>query len=659
MDCRNLTKDEIRELDMGGCSAEDWRRVLVAEGFEARRVRSTRFSGDARIGRLRGKVSLPGGLELPAGISEATLHNCTVGDDVLIRNVRRHIANYDIGDGAAICDVSLLATEGESAFGNGTKVEALNEGGGREVTIFDRLSSQIAYILALYRYRPETIEKLEAMIADYVKGRRSARGSVGKGARIMGCGALTNVRIGPAAEISGAVKLANGTVNSSEAHPAVVGDGVIAENFIFSSGSRVDGGAMLTGCFVGQGTRIGRQYSAENSLFFANCEGFHGEACAIFAGPYTVTHHKSSLLIAGLFSFYNAGSGTNQSNHMYKLGPVHQGILERGSKTGSFAYLLWSSHLGAFSAVIGKHYSKFDASDFPFSYVMEGKDGSVLIPAMNLATVGTQRDGAKWPDRDRRKDPDRLDLLHFDVLNPYTVGRMMRGRRILEDLSAKTPADRDAVERQGLTIARSRFKKGIDLYNLGIRLYLNGKIAARAEALLEETKPKGLLKALLKSATDGTGDWVDLCGLLTPAAKSGEALDRVARGAIADVPSLEKELRALHEGYAGFEWDWVVAAWLEEIGKKAEDVTLDDVRGAVAAWREGVLQYNDLVLKDAKKEFEGDVRIGFGIDGGPDAVAADFASVRGTFDGNKFVKQVKQASEDAAARAERILGALS
>ena len=45
-----------------------------------------------------------------------------------------------------------------------------------------------------------------------------------------------------------------------------------------------------------------------------------------------MTHHKSTLLIAGMFSFMNAGSGSNQSNHMYKLGPIHQGAMERGAK---------------------------------------------------------------------------------------------------------------------------------------------------------------------------------------------------------------------------------------------------------------------------------------------------------------------------------------
>ena len=158
--------------------------------------------------------------------------------------------------------------------------------------------------------------------------------SAGAGARIENVVSVVNVAFGPAAKVSGATDLRNGTIASSKEDPAAVGAGVLAKNFIILSGSQVADGAVLANTFVGQGVRIGKQYSAENSTFFANCEGFHGEACSIFAGPYTVSHHKSTLMIAGMFSFYNAGSGTNQSNHMYKLGPIHQGILLRGAKTG-------------------------------------------------------------------------------------------------------------------------------------------------------------------------------------------------------------------------------------------------------------------------------------------------------------------------------------
>ncbi len=260
------------------------------------------------------------------------------------------------------------------------------------------------------------------------------QGIIQKGARVINCGDLKNIRIGPDARLEGCIHLEEGTIASSRHDPVFIGAGVIARKFIVQSGSKVDSGGLLANCFIGQGVQIGKQFSAENSAFFANCEGFHGETCSVFAGPYSVTHHKSTLLIAGMFSFYNAGSGTNQSNHMYKLGPVHQGILERGAKTGSFSYLLWPSRVGAFTAIVGKHYANFDTSEFPFSYITEEHGKSVLTPAMNLFTVGTRRDSIKWHNRDRRKDPIKYDLIHFDLYSPYIVDKVIRGIKALTEL---------------------------------------------------------------------------------------------------------------------------------------------------------------------------------------------------------------------------------
>ena len=166
---------------------------------------------------------------------------------------------------------------------------------------------------------------------------------------------------------------------------------------------------------------------------------------AVFAGPYTVTHHRSTLLIGACVSFFNAGSGTNQSNHLYKLGPVHQGILERGAKTGSDAYLLWPARVGPFSTVVGQHTASFDSGDLPFSHI--GQDGgrTVISPGVNLINVGSRRDAEKWPARDRRRDPEKLDLISHGRLTPFTVGRIRRGLDLLLRLSAETPAERDLV----------------------------------------------------------------------------------------------------------------------------------------------------------------------------------------------------------------------
>ena len=94
-----------------------------------------------------------------------------------------------------------------------------------------------------------------------------------------------------------------------------------------------------------------------------------------------------------MFSFMNAGSGSNQSNHMYKLGPIHQGTLERGAKTSSDSYILWPARIGAFSLVMGRHVNHPDTSDLPFSYLIEEQNTTYLIPGVNLRSVGTIRNG--------------------------------------------------------------------------------------------------------------------------------------------------------------------------------------------------------------------------------------------------------------------------
>ena len=87
---RNLTQNEISILESRGCTAADWTRVEVPEGdFDCSRLTNVEFSGDVRLGRLNGTFPRPGGLVRHSAISDATLHNVTIGDDVFIR----HVAN--------------------------------------------------------------------------------------------------------------------------------------------------------------------------------------------------------------------------------------------------------------------------------------------------------------------------------------------------------------------------------------------------------------------------------------------------------------------------------------------------------------------------------------------------------------------------------------
>jgi NDP-sugar pyrophosphorylase family protein len=648
---RIISTAEIARLSEKGCTCDDWSRVQVAQGFRADRVQTTHFSGEIRLGVFEKEIPFFGGVARPAGIRQATIHNCTIGDNVYISTVRNYIANYVIEDDVVIDNIDLLAVEGESSFGNGIPVAVVNEAGGREIPIYDRLSAHTAYVLAFYRHRSQVIAKLAAMIADHTSSVRSTMGRVARGARIMNSRVLKNVRIGPAVVVEGANRLENGSINSCMEDPVYIGPGVYADDFIVASGSRITDGAIICHCFIGQGCVLAKQYSAENSVFFANCGGFHGEACAIFAGPYTVTHHKSTLLIAGLFSFLNAGSGTNQSNHMYKLGPVHQGVVERGSKTGSDSYMLWPAKVGAFTVVMGRHYRNSDTSDLPFSYLIEHEDESVLAPGVNLRSVGTVRDARKWPQRDRRKDPRKLDHINFKLLSPYTVQKMINGRDLLHRLKAAAGATSDYFIYQSVKIPKHALERGIGLYELGIDKYIGNCLLKR----LENKRLAGVeeLRAALRPTTGvGLGKWVDLAGMLAPEEVVLKLLDDVETGSVRSLEELDARFASMHENYAEYEWTWAARVIERRLGKTVGEIAPADIVELTNRWEKAVVELDQLLYDDAKKEFSQTVQTGFGIDGDDAARQGDFATVRGTFEADGFVGEIRKhiASKTALAR---------
>ena len=171
---RLLTPTEIEQLKAQSCYADSWNNIEVAQDFKTDYVHHVRFSGKVYLGIFEKEFTLPGGMKKHAGIYHATLHNVTVGDNCCIENIKNYIANYTLGESCFIEDVDILLVDGVSRFGNGVEVAVLNETGGREVIIHDRLSAHQAYIMALYRHRPKLISKLKEVIERYAKSQESS-----------------------------------------------------------------------------------------------------------------------------------------------------------------------------------------------------------------------------------------------------------------------------------------------------------------------------------------------------------------------------------------------------------------------------------------------------------------------------------------------------
>lgn len=626
MNYRNLTNEELNHLKNNGCTAEDWNKIKVAERFNSKLVRNVNFDGEVFI-----------------------------GENVLIHDVKL-LSNYRIENNVVLKNISSITVAEETTFGNGTEISVLNEGGGRELLIYDKLSSQIAYMMVTCRHDSDFIKSLSGMIKNYSASKKSKIGKIGESSSVKNCGIIKNVWIENSANIDGITNLTEGTILASKDDPVNVGNGVIAKHFIIQSGSSITDGALLDNCFVGQGVKIGKQYSAENCAFFSNCEGFHGEAVSVFAGPYTVTHHKSTLLIAAMFSFYNAGSGSNQSNHMYKLGPVHQGILERGSKTGSFSYMLWPSRVGAFSVVIGKHYTNFDASEFPFSYINEEDGKSVLTPAMNLFTVGTRRDSQKWPSRDKRKDHVKFDILHFDLFSPYIVRKILDGTHRMRELLEKASREQEYVSYNGLHIKRLLLKTCTKYYEIAVKIYIGQEVLKR----ISDENDLHKIKSLLKYDTELYSEkWVDAAGMFLSKKDYDALIESITKKKIVSIEKLNNELHKLDSKYVESSWAWCAKLIEDRFNCRNDEITKELLIQIITDWRDNSIKLNNMILKDAEKEFDQVSKIGFGLDGNEQERNDDFKNVRGKFEENKFVLELQNESEQIKQKADNFFSHLN
>ncbi len=635
---RFLTPKEIMRLENQGCYCEEWKRVTVVPKFNARFCKDIEFSGDVKLGLFGKTVMSVAGMPKRSGIYSAHIHNSTIHDGVYIRNISNGIANYTIYEDVFIENVELLAIEESTSFGNGELIPVMNEQGGRTIPMFLGLTAQLAYMLAFYRHKPKLMNRLQEMICKRVKELTSTRGTVGKNTKIINCETITNVHIGENAHLHGVKRLNNATLNSSSDAPIEIGNNVIADSVIINGNSRVLDGALVDTCFLAEGCELSKHFSAENSLFFSNFLGHHGEAFAIFAGPHTATHHKSTLLISAYLSFLNAGSGSNQSNHMYKLGPLHQGVIDRGSKTGSNSYVLWPAHIGAFTLILGRHMNHPDISELPYSYLVEESGESFLIPGVNIKSVGTIRDADKWPVRDKRSTHSK-DIINYDLLNPYTVGKIKKGQEVLNKLLEKTHHNERKCYYNGVSLPVDSVEKGIGYYQLGLVKYVGNQLAKR----LYESECSSIeeVRKTLKINSDiGTGSWVDMAGLVVPSSNIETVICDIELGKIANLCEITQKFSVYHDQYNESSWVWCASQLEKFVDKPIEQFTIEDIRYLLGAWIDATEELNTHFANDAKKEFSPRNKISFGLDGDQSVVDADFSTVRGTSYSNDFITKI-------------------
>jgi len=496
---RRLYRDEIQQLESLGNSSTDWSRLWVAEGFDWRKVRHSRFHGDVLLGRFSRLVPLAPGLELPSGIEHSTLVQCAIGNDVLIRDVQL-LANYIVAEGAVVLGCGAVTCEGQTAFGNGTAVPVGIESGGREVAIYAEIDVDIAEAVASTGALSEPRKKYFEAVADYASQVLSQRGVIERGAVIRNTPTIRNAYVGRHARIEGATLVADSTLLSNGEEPVRIESGACVTGSLLQWGSRATTMAIVDRSVLTEHSHVEGHGKVTASILGPNTGVAGGEATSCLLGPFVSFHHQA-LLIATLWpeGRGNVAYGANVgSNHTSKA-PDQEFRPGEGAFLGLGVNVRFPADLSEapYSILASGVTTLPQKLRFPFSLINTpsanypgiGPAYNEIIPAWLLtdSLYTLKRNEGKHQARNqaRRKQFD------YRIFRPRIVDLMRDACRRLEAVaSVKEVYTEQDIPGLGKNFLREACRQpAIEAYQFFIRYYALLALKNQVQAALEDGEP--------------------------------------------------------------------------------------------------------------------------------------------------------------------------
>jgi hypothetical protein len=434
---RNLSAYEIEVLVRNNNTSDDWTKIFVSDAFNPELVKTCKFFGLVRIGKLEPLALEFHNVRMPVGLYNSTIISCDFGDNVVISNVN-YMSHYIIGNEALIANVHELHTTNHSKFGNGILkdgedesirvwLEVCNENAGRKILPFIGMQPGDAYLWSKYRDDTELMEKFKELTEKKFDSQRGYYGKVGDRSVIKNTSIIKDVWIGSDAYIKGANKLKNLTINSSASAPSQIGEGCELVNGIIEVGCRIFYGVKAVRFFMASHSQL--KYGARliNSYLGNNATISCCEVLNSLIYPAHEQHHNNSFLCAALVMGQSniAAGATIGSNHNSRAADGEL-VAGRGFWPGLCVSLKHNSKFATFTLVAKGDYPAELNIPLPFSLITndEANNRLVIMPAYwfmyNMYALA--RNSAKYVDRDKRIT--RIQHIEYDFLAPDSVNEI-------------------------------------------------------------------------------------------------------------------------------------------------------------------------------------------------------------------------------------------
>ncbi len=608
---RARTSAEKKQLIALGNTSDNWKNVLVTNGFDCSLVQQCKFFGLVRIGKLEPYYLEFHDIRLPVGLYNSSVISCDLGDNVVVNNVN-YLSHYIIGNEVILVNVNEIEVSNHAKFGNGIIkkgekesvriwLELCNENAGRRVLPFDGMQAADAWIWTRYRSDETLMERFREFTERKFDNRRGYYGMIGDRTVIKNSRIIKDTLIGTDAYIKGANKLKNLTINSSAESPTQIGEGCELVNGIIGFGCKAFYGAKAVRFILAShsqlkyGARLINSFLGDNSTISC-CEVLNS---LIF--PAHEQHHNNSFLCASVLQGQSnmAAGATIGSNHNSR-GADGEIIAGRGFWPGLCVSLKHNSKFASFTLLAKGDYPAELNIPIPFSLVSNdvSRDRLVIMPAYwflyNMYALA--RNSGKYESRDKRSFKNQY--IEYDFLAPDSVNEIFEALGIIEKAvghsQQKKAGNKMQVEKATLLGKKLLEQKGsIDQLEITLEGIENSnrsvQLVKPKEAyqlfrdlivyygitqlvwLIETQKINSLSDTIKQMGKPVREDWLNMGGQLLPQPVMNKMIRDIHAGKIQSWDELHDFYKETSEKYLHYKSRHAFASLLEILNLQPQD----------------------------------------------------------------------------------------
>jgi Domain of unknown function (DUF4954) len=450
---RKLSESQIKILLRNGNSADNWDKLLVADGFNPELVKNCKFYGLVRIGKLEPVFAEFNDLQMPVGLYNSTIVSCDIGNNAVIDNVN-FMSHYITGDDVMLVNINELVTSNHAKFGNGVLkegeaesiriwMEICNENGGRSILPFNGMKAADAWLWSKYRDDEKLLQQFKDFTDKKFDTQRGYYGKIGDRTVIKNTSIIKDVWVGNDAYIKGANKLKNLTINSDADAKSQIGEGCELVNGIIGFGCRIFYGVKAVRFMMGSnsqlkyGARLINSYLGDNSTISC-CEVLN----SLIFSAHEQHHNNSFLCAATVMGQSNMAAGATIGSNHNSRGADGELIAGRGFWPGLCVSLKHNSKFASYTLIAKGDFQSELNIPIPFSLVSNdvSNDELTVMPGYwflyNMYALA--RNAGKYEARDKRVD--KTQQLEYDFLAPDSVNEMFDSLQLIKKLAAKASA---------------------------------------------------------------------------------------------------------------------------------------------------------------------------------------------------------------------------